>query len=186
VFERFTQPARAVVVLAQEHARMLGAEEVGSVHLLIGLCETGGPGATLLAAHGVTGEDVRDAARTAATASRLPDAEALAGLGIDLDEIRRRVEETFGPGALEGTRAAGRRARRRAWGHLRFTRDAKKTLELAVREALRRGEGHIGTEHLLLGALHPQTGAAGEYLRGRGLTLDGVRAELEGPGLAAG
>ena len=186
MFERFTQPARAVVVLAQEHARMLGAEEVGSVHMLIGVCETESPAATLLADHGITGEQIRDAARTAGAASRLPDAEALAGLGIDLDEIRRRVEETFGPGALEGTRAAGRRARRRAWGHLRFTDDAKKTLELAVREAVRRGDGYIGVEHLVLGFLHPQTGAAGDLLRARGLTLDGVRSELEEPGRAAG
>jgi hypothetical protein len=186
VFERFTQPARAVVVLAQEHARMLGAEEVGSVHMLIGVCEIDGPGATLLAAHGITGDQIREAARTTGTASRLPDAQALAGLGIDLEEIRRRVEETFGPGALEGTRAAAGRARRRTWGHPRFTTDAKKTLELAVREAVRRGDGYIGTEHLLLGFLHPQTGAAGDLLRARGLTLDGVRAELEEPGRAAG
>jgi ATP-dependent Clp protease ATP-binding subunit ClpA len=186
VFERFTRPARVVVVLAQEHARMLGAEEVGSVHMLIGACETESPGATLLAGHGITADQVRDAARTAGAVSRLPDAEALAGLGIDLDEIRRRVEETFGPGALEGTRAAARRARRRAWGHLRFTGDAKKTLELAVREALRRGDRYIGTEHLVLGFLHPGTGAAGDLLRARGLTLEGVRAELEGPGRAAG
>ena len=33
------------------------------------------------------------------------DAEALATIGIDLDEVRRRVEEAFGPGALERTRA---------------------------------------------------------------------------------
>ena len=29
------------------------------------------------------------------------DAEALAAIGIDLDEIKRRIEESFGPGALE-------------------------------------------------------------------------------------
>jgi len=37
------------------------------------------------------------------------DAEALATIGIDLDEVRRRVEEAFGPGALERTQAARRR-----------------------------------------------------------------------------
>jgi hypothetical protein len=41
---------------------------------------------------------------------RVLDAEALASIGIDLDEVRRRVEEQFGPGALERTRA-GRRSR---------------------------------------------------------------------------
>ena len=44
MFERFTQSARAVVVLAQEHARTLGATEIGSAHLLIGVCETRGSG----------------------------------------------------------------------------------------------------------------------------------------------
>ena len=34
------------------------------------------------------------------------DAEALASIGIDLDDVRRRVEDAFGPGALERTRAA--------------------------------------------------------------------------------
>lgn len=186
MFERFTQPARAVVVLAQEYARMLDAEEIGAIHLLIGVRETEAPGATVLAAHGVTADELRDAARTAGAASRLPDGEALAGLGIDLDDVRRRVEETFGPGALEGTRAAGRRARRRGWRHLPFLPEVRKTLELALREAIRRGDREIGTEHILLGLLHPGTGTAGELLRARGLTLAGVREELEGPGRAAG
>jgi len=40
---------------------------------------------------------------------RVLDADALASIGIDLDEVRRRVEEAFGPGALERTQA-GRRS----------------------------------------------------------------------------
>jgi hypothetical protein len=34
-------------------------------------------------------------------AARTIDAHALASIGIDLDEVRRRVEESFGPGALD-------------------------------------------------------------------------------------
>jgi hypothetical protein len=41
---------------------------------------------------------------------RVLDAEALASIGIDLDEVRRCVERAFGEGALERTRA-GRRPR---------------------------------------------------------------------------
>ena len=37
---------------------------------------------------------------------REPNADALASIGIDLDEVRRRVEAEFGAGALERTRAA--------------------------------------------------------------------------------
>ena len=42
-----------------------------------------------------------------------PDPEALATIGIDLDEVRRRIEEAFGPGALERTRAGRRWIERR-------------------------------------------------------------------------
>ena len=64
------------------------------------------------------------------------DAEALATLGIDLDEVRRQVEDAFGPGALERTRAASGRGAPFG-GHIPFERAAKKALELALREALR-------------------------------------------------
>jgi hypothetical protein len=50
-------------------------------------------------------------------------------VGIDLDEVRRSVEEAFGPGALD--RGRGARA-----GHIPFTRGAKKALELSLHEAL--------------------------------------------------
>jgi hypothetical protein len=39
---------------------------------------------------------------------RVLDAEALASIGIDLDEVRRRVDEAFGEGALDRTRARRR------------------------------------------------------------------------------
>ena len=39
------------------------------------------------------------------------DAEALAAIGIDLDEIKRKVEESFGPGALGRTGPLTPRAR---------------------------------------------------------------------------
>jgi hypothetical protein len=37
------------------------------------------------------------------------DTDALAAIGIDLDEVRRRIDAAFGPGALYRTRAARRR-----------------------------------------------------------------------------
>jgi ATP-dependent Clp protease ATP-binding subunit ClpA len=60
MFERFTDNARRVVVLAQEEARMLGHNHIGSEHLLLGLIhETSGLSARVLAAAGVTLEDAR-------------------------------------------------------------------------------------------------------------------------------
>jgi hypothetical protein len=55
------------------------------------------------------GDWSRDSGRNARP-ERVLDAEALASIGIDLDEVRRCVDEAFGQGALERTRA-GRRLR---------------------------------------------------------------------------
>ena len=178
MFERFTDPARRVVVLAQEDARERGADRIGSEHLLLALCRAGDTrAAVLLAARGVTRAVVEDDLRGLRPRD-LPDRDALASVGIDLDEVRDRVEETFGPGALENTRAAGRRRERR-WGHIPFDSGAKKVLELALREAVRRGDRTIGSEHVLLGMLHRETGRAAPILHARGLTLDGIRAALD-------
>lgn len=183
MFERFTDPARRVVVLAQEDARERAADRIGSEHLLLGVCRaTDTWAAALLAARGVTRASV-EADLDAAPPTDHPDKAALASVGIDLDEVRERVEEAFGPGALESTRAAG--ARRRRWGHIPFDRGAKKVLELALREAIRRGDRSIGTEHVLLGMLHTGTGRAMPLLAARGVTLEGVRAALDDPGAAA-
>jgi len=62
MFQRFTKPAREVVVLGQEEARTLGHEHIGTEHLLLGLLhhETS-PTARALAGLGVTREAARDA-----------------------------------------------------------------------------------------------------------------------------
>jgi ATP-dependent Clp protease ATP-binding subunit ClpA len=63
MFERFTEQARQVVVLAQDEAATLGHNHIGTEHLLLGLIREG---------HGVA-------------------ARVLADLGVDLDEARDRV-----------------------------------------------------------------------------------------------
>jgi ATP-dependent Clp protease ATP-binding subunit ClpA len=60
VFERFTEQARQVVVLAQEEARELGHNYIGTEHLLLGLFrEDGGISARVLVSLGVTLEGAR-------------------------------------------------------------------------------------------------------------------------------
>ena len=59
VFERFTEGARQVVVLAQEEARKLRHRYIGSEHLLLGIAREGGAGAMLLAGTGVGLDDIR-------------------------------------------------------------------------------------------------------------------------------
>ena len=104
------------------------------------------------------------------------DPGALASIGIDLDEIRRRVEESFGPGALERT-AAWREMRR-----LKMCPNAKKVLELALREAIRLGDKRVSSEHILLAMMRVPDSGAGRLLvrhvplgRVRGATLELMR-----------
>ena len=66
------------------------------------------------------------------------DAEALRAIGIDLDEVVRRIDRNLG--------GASPRRRRPP-----FSRGSKKALELALREAIALRHNYIGTEHLLLG-----------------------------------
>jgi ATP-dependent Clp protease ATP-binding subunit ClpA len=61
MFERFSEPARQVVVLAQDEARALGHRHIGTEHLLLGLLrERDGLAARVLGSLGVTVESVRD------------------------------------------------------------------------------------------------------------------------------
>jgi ATP-dependent Clp protease ATP-binding subunit ClpC len=70
MFERFTDRARRVVVLAQEEARMLNHNYIGTEHILLGLIHEG---------EGVA-------------------AKALESLGISLEGVRDQVEEIIGQG----------------------------------------------------------------------------------------
>ncbi len=143
MFERFTHNARAVVVGAQEAALRTGAPEVRPAHLLESLVSGDATLAVrVLAGLGAPGDEVRRVVSglTAQYADGLDadDAEALRLLGIDLDDVLSRID-----GDLTD--------RRRPSGHRRLTRASKKVLEHSLREALRLGDGFIGTEHLLLG-----------------------------------
>ena len=162
MFERFTDRARKVTVDAQATARRLGHGHIGTEHLLLGLLENDGIAAQVLSGAGVTRAAVER--EILAEVGRGPlgagDAEALGAIGIDLDEVRRRMEASFGPGALEWHPDPGCRGARPRFGHIPFTPRAKKVLELSLREALALKHRHIGTEHLLLGLLREGEGLA--------------------------
>ena len=85
--------------------------------------------------------------------------QALSEAGITLDDARKKVEELFGRGEPEPKRRSGKR-----WRPVPFTPRAKKTMELALREALGLGHNYIGTEHLLLGILSLGEGTGSETL----------------------
>ncbi len=132
MFQRFTSEARDAVVAAQECARRLRADHIGAEHLLLALLDTTGPARGVLEAVEVDRDRLTEAVRNASHADGAhDDADHLQELGIDLTEVRRRVEETFGSGALDvpAVRRRGLLDRVLPSQHLRFGRDAKKALE---------------------------------------------------------
>jgi ATP-dependent Clp protease ATP-binding subunit ClpA len=182
MFARFTYPARRVVVRAQEEARTFRHPWLGTEHLLLGvLAQPQAPGVSVLTELGVTLDRGRAALGQVVGEGGLgeSDADALRTLGIDLDEVRRRVDARFGPGALDDPWLGlnvSRQRRRRRWrrrrceqadgtGHLPVMPRAKRALERARREALALGDQHIGVEHVLLGLLDPKNNMAVELLR---------------------
>ena len=71
MFERFTEPSRRVVVLAQEEARMLDHNYIGTEHILLGLIhEREGVAARAIASLGLTLEMARDQVRDLIGAGR--------------------------------------------------------------------------------------------------------------------
>jgi ATP-dependent Clp protease ATP-binding subunit ClpA len=182
MFERFTDGARDAVVGAQRHAIALHHGWIGTEHLLLGLLDDpDGRAARILERWALDGDWARgEVERIVGRGEPAIDADALATLGIDLDAVRERVERTFGPGALSGSR----RCRRGIWrgASIPFTPRAKKALELALREAIAMGDRFIGAEHLLLGLAREGDGVAARILRSRGVDRAAVRAALERDG----
>ena len=156
MFERFSRNARVAVVLAQEEARELNADEIRPEHLLVGVLQSAGRDLSgVLGGYGLTADVIRGrlvAADSSGDESFDDDAEALRSIGIDLRAIRDSIDRTFGADAWDSAlRKSGRRRRRR--GHIPFTRSAKKVLELSLREALLHKDSTIGCEHIMLGIL---------------------------------
>ncbi len=163
MFERFTKDARAIVVGAQEHARRLGSSAIAPEHLLLSALTGGGSAGELLRQAGVSADRLEHA--VAGEARDRLDGPALAALGIDLDAVRRRADELFGPGALDAP-TQGRRAGRS--GHIRFGPASKKVLELSLREAIHLGDAEITSDHVLLGLARPRTAGEAAVRRGGG------------------
>jgi ATP-dependent Clp protease ATP-binding subunit ClpC len=139
MFERFTDRARRAVVQAQGEARRLAQNFIGPEHILLALIhdEVGGVGAG-----------------------------ALKSMGISLQAVRHRVEETAG------------RGERAPYGHIPFTPQAKGVLRLALEESRTLGHHYIGTEHILLGLIRTGDDVAAGVLSELGADLDGAREQV--------
>ena len=189
MFERFTQAARDVVVGAREQARQLKHPYIDTEHLLLALLDpaAGAPAAVLRDA-GVDATAVRQAIQRLVPSPRPAlteeDAEALRTIGIDLQAVLARLEDTLGAEALTARAGTPRRRgflrRRRpaacgTGGRMPFTGRAKKVLELSLREAIALHHDHIGSEHILLGLIREGEGLAARVLVDRGVDLPALR-----------
>src|SRR5881394_3838212 len=136
-FDKFTERARKVLQLAQEEAQRFNHNYIGTEHLLLGLVREG---------EGVAGK-------------------VLTSLDVDLEKVRKAVEDIIGRGD------------RAVLGEIGLTPRAKKVIELAVDEARRLNHHYIGTEHLLLGLVREGEGIAAGVLESLGVNLEKVRTQ---------
>ncbi len=138
MFEKFTERARQVVVLAQQEARALKHNYIGTEHILLGLlCEEEGVAARVLES-----------------------------LEITVERVRAQVVRIVGSGEEVTS------------GQIPFTPQAKKVLELALREALTLGHNYIGTEHILLGLVRENEGVASRILLDFDADAEKLRTEV--------
>jgi ATP-dependent Clp protease ATP-binding subunit ClpA len=176
MFTRLSPEAQEAMIHAREHSARLRHPWLGTEHLLLGLLSL--PPDTratrALSGLGVTRASVEHElkAELGEASGEQPlghrDEEALRTLGIDLQEVRRRAESVFGPGALEQARA-GRCG-------LPMMPRLKNSLERASHAA--RG-GMIDSDHLLVGMTEVRGALAMSLLERLGVSADAVRAVVE-------
>lgn len=149
MFERFTAQARQAVHLALSEARVLGDSRIGAEHLLLGLAHgRSGAAADALHAAGLDAAKLRPLRAARQEVAPL-DADALAVLGIDLDQVRRAAEAAFGDGALDRpAKSSGSRTTR-----FKMTQDAKDAIACGLRVAQRRHDREFTAGHLLAGLI---------------------------------
>jgi Clp amino terminal domain, pathogenicity island component len=144
-----TAEARDAVRFAREEARTVGSRLVGTEHLLLGV----------LHAEGSRGVGV------------------LAKLGVDLAAARGCLQPTMAEEdraiAVTATETAAAAA---ATG---VSPLARACLEQSLRETIRRGDGHLGVEHLLLALVSRTDGGAARTLEQCGTSAETVRRLLE-------
>ena len=164
------RPAEPYLALGANEARRLGHNYIGTEHLLLVLVrDPAGTAARVLAQLSVSADSVERS-----LASRLGgvgagakiDPEALATLGIDFEAVRERLEQTFGPGALEHTRSA--------------CLGIAPRLKLALAFALDNAAGApLADEHVLLGMLGVPDSVAARVLGELGVSLETAQAVVD-------
>ncbi|RKS08776.1 ClpA/ClpB-like protein [Nocardiopsis sp. Huas11] len=180
MFERFTKHSRDTVRDAVALVTDRGEDKVAPEHLLLALAaQEQSTAARILHEHGVTTAEL-DADGEAAGPAGLTDEEvdALKAVGVDTDAVFARMREAFGPDALRPDPAA-RKPRKRGRLGGAFDADAKKILELSLREAIALEHRGIDTGHILLALLrHGLSASMATVLTRQGLTYDAARERV--------
>jgi len=164
MFELFTDEARTAILEAQAEATARSDTALGCEHLLVGLLREGsGLGARILGEWSVT----TDAARAAVDdlygpPPAVPPGEALASIGIDLEQVNTRLTESFGAAAT-------------APAPTPYDAEAREALTTALDEA---GGRDVGTEHVLSGVLGRSDGRAVKLLEHLGVDVAALAARV--------
>src|SRR2546422_10803984 len=151
MFERFTERARRVIILAQEEAKRLNHSAVGTERILLGIVREGEEGDSDVPWISREGQGV---------ASKVIES-------LNLSPVRVRAEIETAIGGGEWT-----------YEEVAFTPRAKKVLELALDESRRLKHNYVGPEHLLLGLICEGEGVAARVLQAMGADLERVRAQV--------
>ena len=156
---RYTDRSCESVEAAFKEARMLGHDSLGDEDLLLGvLCADEGIGAAALASLSVTLEDAREE-------SEAMTSDALSSIGISLEEVRREAGDAFDMSLPDDRK-------------IPYSPRAKNALVGARKEMLRLGDDYLGTEHVLLGILGNEDGAAVRMLGRLGVALEALEERM--------
>ena len=134
-----TPRAQQILGLARKEAEHFNHSFVGTEHLLLGLIGLG--------------------QGTAVT--------VLGKLGLDLEKVRREIEQQVGAGPDEKVSCV-----------IPYTPRVKKVLALAAKEARALNHNYVGTEHILLGLLREGDGIAARVLMKLGVDLRKAHREV--------
>jgi len=162
------RPAERYLGPGAEEARRLGHDYIGTEHLLLSITrDPAGGAAVVLGRLGVTAAAIRQGifSKLDRSPPAAIDPEALATLGIDFEAVRERLEQTFGPGALERTRSAC----------LSVSPRTKMALHFALDHAAGRP---LRDEHVLLGLRCVPDSLAARILAELGVSLADMEAVL--------
>ncbi|MDR1733050.1 MAG: ATP-dependent Clp protease ATP-binding subunit [Synergistaceae bacterium] len=139
MWQFFTERGKKVIQLAHREALKMGHNVIEPEHILLGLIYEGG---------GVAWQ-------------------ALASMGLNLDEVRAQIEEAMGH-SQPTLKAID----------LPLSPRVKKALELAMREARNMGINYVGTEHILLGILADTSSMVTQYFLAMGVDAASVQKQI--------